>query len=695
MCAWTSRVAVCCPLLAGLVVLASCDTPQKRALRELTKVGVEASGRSLVQAVLRHDLDQTGLLLDARVHTEQRDLLGRTPLRIAIENRDPQSARLLIEAGADVNAVTADQVSVLGMAVAGDHPIIVKQLLTSGARADGQMPNGERILPWAVREGRLAFVHWMLQVGADPHLKDRQGNPLLHLALECGRRELVDALLARGADPGAVNANGEGTLHLALRRAWLDVVPRLVAGGADPNLPDRAGLTPLERGIAARDHDLLALLLRCGADPNLSGPAGRSPLAQVIIARDHVLLSLLLKGGADPNPAGAACTPAVHAAIQIRWIGGLHALARSNADFNLPDAAGKTPLENAFAADDREILGLLLSYGINAGFRGSCGRLLVEDAASAGRGSLVKLLLDYGAPAGNALYAACSRGDGTMARLLLACGVSPEASRVPALDSPLGAALRVRDDALAAELVAHGAANKTRLAEGQAPLHLAIATGCQRTVKCLLDSGVSPNEPLHYPVSPAFVRQVRPGIMQWELRTDRNITPLMLAADAGVPQSAMHLLAAGAKKNVWTRLTRFWPINFAAQREDVKMMRVLLGQDPEREERRIVISLSEQRVRMFDLTGSEIFSSKVSTGRKGYATRTGEFVITDKNRTWTSTIYHASMPYFQRLSCGDFGLHQGSVGGYPASHGCIRVPAGKAAQLFAMTRVGDRVQIMP
>ena len=53
------------------------------------------------------------------------------------------------------------------------------------------------------------------------------------------------------------------------------------------------------------------------------------------------------------------------------------------------------------------------------------------------------------------------------------------------------------------------------------------------------------------------------------------------------------------------------------------------------------------------------------------------------------------MPYFQRLSCGDFGLHAGVVPGYPASHGCIRVPAGNAAKLFAMTQAGDRVMIVP
>ena len=125
------------------------------------------------------------------------------------------------------------------------------------------------------------------------------------------------------------------------------------------------------------------------------------------------------------------------------------------------------------------------------------------------------------------------------------------------------------------------------------------------------------------------------------------------------------------------------------------MMRLFLGRDPFNEERYIEVRLSEQRARMYDAQGNEIFSTQVSTGRSGYTTPTGEYVITNKHREWTSTLYHASMPYFQRLSCGNFGLHQGYVPGVPASHGCIRVPAGKAAQLFSLTQTGDRVRILP
>lgn len=53
------------------------------------------------------------------------------------------------------------------------------------------------------------------------------------------------------------------------------------------------------------------------------------------------------------------------------------------------------------------------------------------------------------------------------------------------------------------------------------------------------------------------------------------------------------------------------------------------------------------------------------------------------------------MPFFQRLSCSDFGFHYGNVPGYPASHGCIRMPWSSAQTLFSMTKVGDKVTIKP
>ncbi len=183
--------------------------------------------------------------------------------------------------------------------------------------------------------------------------------------------------------------------------------------------------------------------------------------------------------------------------------------------------------------------------------------------------------------------------------------------------------------------------------------------------------------------------------MRWLLKNDTHISPLMIAADAGDIATARTLLKAGARSGIWTRPSKIWPINFASRRKDVKMMRLFLGKDPWREERWIEVRLSEQRARVFDAMGNEIFSTRVSTGKKGHDTPIGEFVITNKYRDWKSTLYHASMPYFQRFSCGDFGMHEGNVPNYPASHGCIRLPAGTAKKLFSMTQAGDRVNIVP
>ena len=650
------------PLLIAAGLLVSCDTPQKHALRELTKAGIEPSGNALVQAVAAQDSQQVGWLLDVGVYTEQSDASGRTPVRIAIDNRDLASVFRLLDAKADVNATTADHVSVLGVAVANGETAIADKLLTAGARADGRVPDGDKILPWAIRHGRLALVRAMLKSGADPHLKDRSGNPLLFVAMESGQRELVDTLIQLGADPGATNAAGETTIQMAFRRGWLDAVPTLAAAGADPNAPGVDGLTLLDRAVTAGELEQISLLLSIGADPNgrASGPAGSSPLERIFQSGNRALFQTFLDHGAKP--------------VGGNW-----------------DAW----LWRAFEKQDHETVRLLLCHGVKATTRGPGGLLMVESAARRGDGSLVKMLTDFGSPAGDALYHSSARGDRDMVSLLISCGQPVNFTRVPSLDTPLGAAIRHQQDRVASLLIQNGAEVNLRLPEGQAPLLLAIATGCHRTVKELLDAGADPNTPFDLPVSPAFLTNVRPGVMRWVLKNDRNVTPLMMAADSGVILTAHNLIRAGAKVDVRTRSTSLWPINFASRRHDVKMMRLFLGRDPLHEERRIEIRLSEQRARMYDAQGIEIFTTKVSTGRPGFTTPTGEFVITNKNRDWTSTLYHASMPYFQRLSCGDFGLHQGNVPGYPASHGCIRVPAGNAAKLFTLTRAGDRVNIVP
>jgi lipoprotein-anchoring transpeptidase ErfK/SrfK len=118
----------------------------------------------------------------------------------------------------------------------------------------------------------------------------------------------------------------------------------------------------------------------------------------------------------------------------------------------------------------------------------------------------------------------------------------------------------------------------------------------------------------------------------------------------------------------------------------------LLGGGPSPDQLRIEITLASQRAAVIK-DGVSVFDTVCSTGRSGFSTRTGDFVITDKDRNHRSTIYKVDMPYFMRLSCLDFGMHEGAVPNYPASHGCIRLPGEAARKLFAEIPVGTLVTV--
>lgn len=229
--------------------------------------------------------------------------------------------------------------------------------------------------------------------------------------------------------------------------------------------------------------------------------------------------------------------------------------------------------------------------------------------------------------------------------------------------------------------------------EGGTPLHMAIARGDAVMVRALLVAGADANQEFANPVTDGLLFLTESESMQWFLKNERRITPLMMAANNGDLTILKALLDGEAETEIRSGRYRLYPLNFASRRSDVKAMQVILGEDPEKEKMYIVLDLSDQRLLLYDSEKKVIFSSRVSTGKAGYTTPTGEFVITDKHRSHRSTIYKVKMPYFQRLSCGQIGFHSGYCPDYPASHGCIRMPNQAAKQLFVKAPAGTRVVI--
>ena len=108
-----------------------------------------------------------------------------------------------------------------------------------------------------------------------------------------------------------------------------------------------------------------------------------------------------------------------------------------------------------------------------------------------------------------------------------------------------------------------------------------------------------------------------------------------------------------------------------------------------------VVSIAKQQITVHGPSGI-IGQSPVSTGVRGKDTPTGVFTILQKNKHHVSNIYEgASMPFMQRLTWSGIALHAGYVPGYPASHGCVRMPMAFAEKLWDMTKLGARVVVVP
>ena len=109
----------------------------------------------------------------------------------------------------------------------------------------------------------------------------------------------------------------------------------------------------------------------------------------------------------------------------------------------------------------------------------------------------------------------------------------------------------------------------------------------------------------------------------------------------------------------------------------------------------IAVSIEQQKVRVYDSNG--LFAeSPVSTGMKGHSTPMGVFSIIQKHKMHRSNIYSgAPMPYMQRITWSGVAMHAGVLPGYPASHGCIRMPTAFAMKMWNWTRMGARVIITP
>lgn len=433
----------------------------------------------------------------------------------------------------------------------------------------------------------------------------------------------------------------------------------------DPDAPVRIAPGVFARAIAARATPQIDYCFSQGADPNTPDAEGRTPLLIATAQENWTLVRRLLEAGARADVTDAlGMTPLMSAAARGE-VEIMRQLVSRFPNADAVDRSGQTALHHALAARQPEAAKLLLPLMTHFDFPQAQDRDLLNLAIVNEDQAVVQALLarlpaapEWTPQTRRALHHALKKGNTEQVKLLLSKHRTP-----PTVEGD----------------------NLPLLAQAIADNDIAL-------VRTMLQCGADPNTVLPKPCNKKFTESLPSRLIRNYIEGDSGVTVLMLAAALGKADSVRALLDAGADRNRTTARDKWIALYFAARAKNWQALQTLLGGGPTPEELRVEVSLASQHAALIK-NGVPIFTTEISSGRAGYGTPVGQYVVTDKDRDHRSTIYKVAMPYFMRLSCLDFGLHEGVVPRYPASHGCIRLPSTAARRLFSEIPVGTVVTI--
>lgn len=288
--------------------------------RALVEAGADVHARSSTWRQLENTAGNTNPSGDFEMEHG-----GSTPLLFAARQGDVDTARALLDGGANVNDTAASGASALVIAAHSDHGPVALFLLARGADPNAARA-GYGALHAAVLRGNVELVKALLDKGADPNAPITHGSPLrrlsadhsirhqmvggnaLWLAARLGHLEIVRALRARGASVSVVTADNVNTLKAAMglvrgrgltenregrygaplrdhaeeESATLEIAKMLIEGGVDVNAADGQGETPIFDAARQRFDRVVAFLASRGAGVNVRNKRSQTPLTVLL-----------------------------------------------------------------------------------------------------------------------------------------------------------------------------------------------------------------------------------------------------------------------------------------------------------------------------------------------------------------------------------------------------------------------------
>jgi cytohesin len=347
----------------------------------IERVQQAQKNRTLFEAVNKGDIEQIKQLIangadvnakwgDTNTKQEKENSSSweadNTPLYYAADSNKMDVVKLLVEAGANVNA---GQWPPLPTAVGEKNMGMVEYLIDHGADVDFN-DGGWTLLMESFSSGK-EMVKLLIDRGADIHVRCEWvgGVTALHRAIRYSYRDIAELLIQRGLD---VNAGPWTPLHVAAdEKDRLEMTEFLIQKGADVNAKDQRDRTPLFEATNSGNKEVAELLIAKGANVNAKRNSGETPLHAAVTDNNKDLAELLISKDADVNAKNDYGRTPLHFAVLRANKDIVEVLIANKVTLDAEDKGGVTPLGLAEERGQSEIAELLrengakISVGVN------------------------------------------------------------------------------------------------------------------------------------------------------------------------------------------------------------------------------------------------------------------------------------------------------------------------------------------
>jgi hypothetical protein len=411
-------------------------------------------------------------------------------LHIAVRLNLAVQGTILIAAKTDIFAENATKDTPVFLALsAKDGPydwFFVPSVITS------RNINGDTVGHLAARRDLADGLEYLRSKGTDLNAINFARETLLHSAVRTDAAEATRYLIANGAALAARDSNGDAPLHIAVISEAAKCLPILVLSGVDLNARNFRGEAAIHKAVRSQNKNFVTYLVDRGALLDVRDNSGLTPLAVSARETQPDIAQYLIKAGSAIDARDySGSTPLYHAVdtVQFELV---KAFVQAGADILAKNASGDSPLTAALKKGPTIMRDILGSARMDvADSEGKTPLRLLVDMRSAP--DMIKLALERKADpssrdkfADTPLHAALMLKDYSIATLLLAEKADPFAPNHQGLTPT---ALALRDPSALKDFVQAAGLNRKDILD-ETFLHYAVRAGEMEAIKTLFSMGI-------------------------------------------------------------------------------------------------------------------------------------------------------------------------------------------------------------